>query len=356
MEYRSATTAARSEKNLKKAEEWGLKALAIKADSSNAHIPYFLATEVYFPQKKWIKFNDMLDLALEKDPNQNLEKPYLDNDGKLVKTIEEGSIRFKEDAWIRLFNESSGLLNNYLNDTTKNSQINPQLFSKLELCKSMNPKRKESYELLIKIFAMLDKKEQILITAYSGLKNIPCNEEFISSIIDFANDDISEMEVLLDIIEKSAEDRICNESNIEKHLLTVYLYTDNNSKALELGSRLEDRFFDDADVLFNIAFAYQKIASKDYDSGYKIYTTLEESSDMKKYQDAYDFLLNAKIYFIKSIGLFLDSSNLSESEKAMQIAKQAIQTMRKNQRSCLLLLDSIEGLAIQNRGLNIIKG
>ncbi|SVE41467.1 uncharacterized protein METZ01_LOCUS494321, partial [marine metagenome] len=27
MEYRSATTAARSEKNLKRAEEWGLKAL-----------------------------------------------------------------------------------------------------------------------------------------------------------------------------------------------------------------------------------------------------------------------------------------------------------------------------------------
>ena len=27
MEYRSATTAARSEKNLKRAEEWGLKAM-----------------------------------------------------------------------------------------------------------------------------------------------------------------------------------------------------------------------------------------------------------------------------------------------------------------------------------------
>ena len=110
------------------------------------------------------------------------------------------------------------------------------------------------------------------------------------------------------------------------------------------------------EVLFNIAFAYQKIASKDYDSGYKIYTSLEETSDIGKYQDAYDFLSNAKIYFVKSIALFLDSSNLSESEGAMQIAKQAIQTMRKNQQSCLLLLESIEGLAIQNKGLNVTKG
>ena len=30
MEYRSATTAARSEKNLKRAEEWGIKALDVE--------------------------------------------------------------------------------------------------------------------------------------------------------------------------------------------------------------------------------------------------------------------------------------------------------------------------------------
>ena len=53
MEYRSATTAARSEKNLKRAEEWGLKALDSPAcnPETDAHTPYFLATEVYLTQK-----------------------------------------------------------------------------------------------------------------------------------------------------------------------------------------------------------------------------------------------------------------------------------------------------------------
>ena len=54
MEYRSATTAARSEKNLKRAEEWALKALESSEcnPENDALAPYFLATEVYLKQKK----------------------------------------------------------------------------------------------------------------------------------------------------------------------------------------------------------------------------------------------------------------------------------------------------------------
>ena len=56
MEYRSATTAARSEKNLKRAEEWALKALESSEcnPENDALAPYFLATEVYLKQKKFI--------------------------------------------------------------------------------------------------------------------------------------------------------------------------------------------------------------------------------------------------------------------------------------------------------------
>ena len=54
MEYRSATTAARSEKDLKRAEEWGLKALESPEcnPTTDAYAPYFLAAEVYQKQKK----------------------------------------------------------------------------------------------------------------------------------------------------------------------------------------------------------------------------------------------------------------------------------------------------------------
>ena len=65
MEYRSATTAARSEKNLKRAEEWGLLALESPEcnPATNAYTPYFLATEVYLLQKNYSKMAKMLDIA-----------------------------------------------------------------------------------------------------------------------------------------------------------------------------------------------------------------------------------------------------------------------------------------------------
>ena len=74
MEYRSATTAARSEKNFKRAEEWGLKALeSPECDPVNdGRAPYFLATEVYLKQKNYIKMAEMLDIAEERNRDQLL--------------------------------------------------------------------------------------------------------------------------------------------------------------------------------------------------------------------------------------------------------------------------------------------
>ena len=75
MEYRSATTAARSEKNLIRAEEWGLKALESSECSPNtdALAPYFLATEVYLTQKKYRKMAEMFTIAEQRNPDQPLE-------------------------------------------------------------------------------------------------------------------------------------------------------------------------------------------------------------------------------------------------------------------------------------------
>ena len=60
MEYRSATTAVRSERNLTKGEEYGLKALNMEVHANEARVAYFLAVEIYRPRKDWKKMNDML--------------------------------------------------------------------------------------------------------------------------------------------------------------------------------------------------------------------------------------------------------------------------------------------------------
>ena len=91
MEYRSATTAARSEKNLKRAEEWGLKALEAPecSPANNSLAPYFLATEVYLQQKNYVKMAEMLNIAEQRNPNQPLETPFKLGDNP-VQTIGEG--------------------------------------------------------------------------------------------------------------------------------------------------------------------------------------------------------------------------------------------------------------------------
>ena len=55
MEFRSAKSAARAEKNLKKAEEWGIKALDMEIHATDALVPYFLAIEIYLPQNNYKK-------------------------------------------------------------------------------------------------------------------------------------------------------------------------------------------------------------------------------------------------------------------------------------------------------------
>ena len=53
VEFTSAKTKARSERNLKEAEKYALQAMEIEIHQNDAEVPYFIATEIYKPQKKW---------------------------------------------------------------------------------------------------------------------------------------------------------------------------------------------------------------------------------------------------------------------------------------------------------------
>ena len=87
MEFNSAKACVRVEKNLIEGEKWALKALKIELD--NAQIPFFLAIEVYRPQKQYNKMNKMFKEALKRKSNLNLEQPFTTKEGKEIKTIHE---------------------------------------------------------------------------------------------------------------------------------------------------------------------------------------------------------------------------------------------------------------------------
>lgn len=74
MEFNSARSYVRIENNLEQGEKWGLMALEIEPD--NAQVPYFLAVEVYRPQKKYDKAAEMFQEALNRTSNIDLEVPF----------------------------------------------------------------------------------------------------------------------------------------------------------------------------------------------------------------------------------------------------------------------------------------
>ena len=126
MEFRSAKSATRAEKDLKRGEEWALKALNMDMEKDNALIPYFLATEIYKPQEKWGAMAEMLDEAIRRNPEQKLEKPKLlvspeeltkeNYDEMVVETIGEGVKVYREEAWTSIYNQAIENINAGAND------------------------------------------------------------------------------------------------------------------------------------------------------------------------------------------------------------------------------------------------
>ena len=72
-EFNSARAYARIEDNLVEAEKWALMAMDVEPE--NSQIPWFLANEIYRPQKKKDKVAEMFKEALQRK-DSDLEKPF----------------------------------------------------------------------------------------------------------------------------------------------------------------------------------------------------------------------------------------------------------------------------------------
>ena len=182
MEFTSAKTAARTEKNLSKAEEWGVKALNVDSDSLNAHVPYFLAVEVYRKQNppQLIKMAEMLDEAIKRNPSQKLETPkYLIDPEKITKenyeesiaeTIQEGVSAYREQEWINVYNKSLDYFEKKDIDST---------IKYLKIAKKIDISNDKNYAFLSQIYIMEKQYNKALEVANEGLKY--SNELFVSS-------------------------------------------------------------------------------------------------------------------------------------------------------------------------------
>jgi len=307
MEYRSATTAARSEKNLKKAEVWGLKAMAIEADSSNAHIPYFLAIEVYKPQKEWIKMAEMLDEAVRRNPTLKLERPIiLDKENitreKVLLTIEEGVETYREEEWSKLYNLSV--------EYFQKSQYELAI-QNLEIAIYMNPTRGESYGTLAAIYLQIEKIQKAKETALIGSKNAP-RYSFNYQVLA----DISIKEGDLDTAEQYYDIAIENTDNpgpIMRQLIFLYIDKGENQKAIDYSDVLLNKYPNDPDLYFNIGVLFQGLALEAFDPARGLYLSLVDSPSaddlsqvFSKFNNSRKYAYNARDYFLQASDLEID--------------------------------------------------
>jgi tetratricopeptide (TPR) repeat protein len=90
-----------NEGDLNKAEEFFIKAL--ETEPENALVPYLLAIDVYIPQMKWAKMNDMFNRSLEINPDAKLPQFYMVDD-ELIRTVSQAIAIKREQEWSKIFN------------------------------------------------------------------------------------------------------------------------------------------------------------------------------------------------------------------------------------------------------------
>ena len=321
MEYRSATTAARSEKNLKRAEEWGLKALESPEcnPATDAHSPYFLATEVYLLQKNYSKMAEMLVIAEKRNPDQPLESPFKLGETP-VETIAEGVMAYREQEWTKIYNKAVDYIQKDKISVAK---------KKIETATLIHPQKEENYLTLAAIHLQNNDIDAALEVVNRGLDANDKSSDLYqlkADIILQNNPDISKMESAkeLYLISIKYSD---NPGPIMRKLLFVYIDMGDNQKAIDYSNELLDKYPNDADLYYNIGVLYQRLTVELFKRVRELFldTTDESSPDTIKeiytsFNTTRKYAYNSKDYFLQASDLELDE-NLSTHEAVTEMGK-----------------------------------
>ena len=348
MEYRSATTAVRSERNFTKGEEYALKALDLEIHQNEARVAYFLAVEIYRPRKDWVKMNDMLNLAMKKNPGENLERPMRLDNGKVLKTISDAVPIYKEEIWMSSFNKTVSLVDvqkfeealkeinfaksilekadNYLTSTLINLQLAQDSGS------SGEKYEKAAKENLNKALE-LDSNNYRALQIYGDLEFQVQNFELARKYYQKALDNTKNID---------------NISDLKQSLVYIHVELEEYDEAIILSDEVLASNPDNADIYFNVGVIYQRLGNTFYENMVDQYKKLTSSDNMSTekikniYNDCKETLkmVNlAKDYFMDASMLEIDDSSVGQTESAINDMKR----LRKNIKDVYLL--SVEKIA-----------
>ncbi len=319
MEFRTAKTAARSEKNLKRAEEWGVKALDLEIHSQDALVPYFIATEIYKPQKKWEDMAMMMFEALDRNASQNLEKPIPINDGTIARTIADGYNIYKPFIWSGLFNHATDLYNKSLNNDDNQKLNQMEAIRIYELALKVDPNRAETYIVLAKFHHEINKpspaKEFINIgLTLESLTKEQKTELFLIYAELYKKE--QNLELALEFYEKAYLEN--NESIIAiLGIMRANLILNNFLEAIKWGdiainnrSKIERMYF--GDLYWNMAVAYWSAAASYNEKAMDVVEIMNENNETVSSALKRDATNNLKIaieYFENAADYFYSAAD-----------------------------------------------
>ncbi len=344
MEYRSATTAARSEKNLKRAEEWGLKALeSPECDPVNdARAPYFLATEVYLKQKNYIKVAEMLNIAEKRNSDQLLESPFKLGDTP-VTTIGEGVLAYRDQEWVKIFNNAVDLIQREKIEDAK---------KQIEIAILLHPSKGENYSTLAAIHLKNQDMDAALNTANRGMETDNTNSMLyqIKADISIQRDELeSARELYLKALEYSEDP-----GPIMRKLLFVYIDMGDNERAIDYSNELLDKYPNDANLYYNVGVLYQRLAKDIQVRSKENFNRLNEMDTPSEvlinqvyaeFREVRKYAHNAKDYFYEASDLEKDENldtkhAISEMKTTMnQMDDIFIPSIRKIAKTAGVVLD-----------------
>jgi len=315
MEYRSATTAARSEKDLKRAEEWGLKALGSPAcnPSTDAWTPYFLGTEVYLQQKKYAQMAEMLTLAEQRNPDQPLEKPFKLGDTP-VETTREGVEAFRDQEWTKVYNKAVDYIKKDKIDKAK---------KKIEIAILIHPKKGENYSTLATIYIENENIDAALETANRGLGADYTNSllyQIKADLLLHGDSLLASDPKLLNLALKKAEESLLkaieysdDPGPIMRKLLFVYIDMGDNQRAIDYSNELLDKYPNDADLYYNVGVLFQRLTVQMFDPTRKLFLSTTEESSPKTIRNVYNSFVTTRKYAYNSKDYFLQASDLESN-------------------------------------------
>ena len=302
LEFNSAKMYARVDKDLKMAEEWGLKALEMEQE--NALVPYFLATEVYRPMKKYDKTTLMFVEALTRTENLVLDRPFKVGD-EYINNVHD-AIRNK--AFV------------FYNDATKlyNKGKKSKASSKFIVSMKFNPDILENYIALSDIEYENGNLEQAMDYLDQGSK-ITSNNDLKIRKATIARDN-KDYDIALETLNQISTNDEKLKMSIEKEIFLIYLEKEEYNTAIDLGAILVEKMFNSLDIddlilsetCYNVAICNRF-------AGYELYNSVLETvnsgtEDSIILKDALEKGKNAVSYLEIAKERFYDASSFNPDD------------------------------------------